>query len=95
VDDTPALATLKSIQVFPNPASLEFNFGLPAEVAPGTSWRILDQRGITVLSGDFEGAVNGIKPVDISGLANAVYYVVMTSPQGATVHKKLVVVNRN
>jgi len=95
VDDTPALAMLKSIQVFPNPASLEFNFGLPAEMAPGTCWKILDQRGITVLKGDFEGAINGIKPVDISGLANAVYYVVMTSPQGATVHRKLVVVNRN
>lgn len=95
VDDTPAKATLNAIMIFPNPASLEFNFGLPAEVAPGTSWKILDQRGIAVLSGDFEGAVNGIKRIDISELANAVYYVVMTSPQGATVHRKLVVVNRN
>ncbi|KXK24181.1 MAG: PKD domain-containing protein, partial [Bacteroidetes bacterium OLB12] len=41
VDDTPALATLKSIQVFPNPASLEFNFGLPARwlrVQAGRFW---------------------------------------------------------
>jgi hypothetical protein len=95
VDDIPAKAALNAIMIFPNPASLEFKFGLPADVAPGTSWKILDQRGITVLSGDFEGAVNGIKPIDISELANAVYYVVMTSPQGATVHRKLVVVNRN
>ncbi|MCW5912187.1 MAG: autotransporter-associated beta strand repeat-containing protein [Cyclobacteriaceae bacterium] len=95
VDDTPALVAIKAIQMYPNPASLEFNFGLPAEVAPGTSWKILDQRGITVLSGDFEGASNGIQPVDVSGLANAVYYVVISSPQGATVHRKLVVVNRN
>ncbi|HRG11355.1 MAG TPA: hypothetical protein PLJ08_22465, partial [Cyclobacteriaceae bacterium] len=95
VDDIPAKAAINAIMIFPNPASLEFKFGLPADVAPGTSWRILDQRGITVLSGDFEGAVNGIKPIDISELANAVYYVVMTSPQGATVHRKLVVVNRN
>jgi hypothetical protein len=95
VDDIPAKAALNAIMIFPNPASLEFKFGLPADVAPGTSWKILDQRGITVLSGDFEGAVNGIKLVDISELANAVYYVVMTSPQGATVHRKLVVVNRN
>jgi autotransporter-associated beta strand protein len=95
VDDIPAKAALNAIQIFPNPASLEFKFGLPADVAPGTSWKILDQRGIAVLSGDFEGAVNGIKLIDISELANAVYYVVMTSPQGATVHRKLVVVNRN
>ncbi|MBX2917529.1 MAG: hypothetical protein KF856_19855, partial [Cyclobacteriaceae bacterium] len=94
-DDMPALATLQSIQIFPNPASLEFKFGLPADVAPGTYWKILDQRGTIVLDGDFEGSINGIKPIDISGLANAVYYVVMTSPQGATVHRKLVVVNRN
>ncbi|MBX2893854.1 MAG: autotransporter-associated beta strand repeat-containing protein [Cyclobacteriaceae bacterium] len=94
-DDTPAKATLSAITIFPNPASLEFNFGLPTDVAPGTTWRIIDQRGVSVLAGDFEGVVNGIKPVDISELANAVYYVVLTSPQGAAVHKKLVVVNRN
>ncbi|MBN8575810.1 MAG: autotransporter-associated beta strand repeat-containing protein [Cytophagales bacterium] len=95
VDDHPAFVALKAIDIYPNPASLEFNFGLPADVQAGSTWKILDQRGIAVLQGDFTGAVNGIKTVSVSDLANAVYYVVMTSPQGAVVHRKLVVVNRN
>ncbi|MBX2898903.1 MAG: autotransporter-associated beta strand repeat-containing protein [Cyclobacteriaceae bacterium] len=95
VDDHPAFVALKAIDIYPNPASLEFNFGLPADVQAGSTWKILDQRGIAVLQGDFTGAVNGIKTVSVSDLANAVYYIVMTSPQGAVVHRKLVVVNRN
>jgi hypothetical protein len=94
-DASPALATLNSIQMFPNPANQEFTFGLPANVHPSSQWRILDQRGVTVLDGDFSDAVNGLKNVQVSGLSNAVYFVVMTGPQGATVRKKLIVLNRN
>lgn len=94
-DDSPALAALTSIQMFPNPANQEFSFGLPADVHPSSQWRIIDQRGVTVLEGDFSDAVNGLKTVQVSGLSNAVYFVVMTGPQGAIVRKKLIVLNRN
>jgi hypothetical protein len=94
-DENPILATLKSIQLFPNPANQQFTFGLPADVHPASQWRVIDQRGVTVLEGNFEDAVNGLKQVTISELANAVYFVVMTGPQGATVRKKLIVLNRN
>lgn len=94
-DQTPLLASLNSIQMFPNPANKEFTFGLPADVHPASQWAIIDQRGVTVLEGNFEDTVNGIKPINISELANAVYFVVITGPEGATVRKKLVVMNRN
>ncbi len=93
--DEPILAALNSIQMFPNPANQEFTFGLPADVHAGSQWRIIDQRGITVLEGDFEGVVNGMKQVNVSGLANEIYFVIMTGPKGVTVRKKLVVMNRN
>ena len=94
-DEQPILAALNSVQLFPNPANQEFTFGLPADVHPSSQWRIIDQRGVTVLEGNFENAVNGLKPVAVSELANAVYFVVMTGPNGVTVRKKLIVLNRN
>lgn len=81
--------------MFPNPANQEFTFGLPADVHPASEWRIIDQRGITVMEGNFEGAINGLKAVNISGLSNEVYFVVMTGSRGVIVRKKLVVMNRN
>jgi len=94
-EEQPIIAALNSIQLFPNPANQEFSFGLPAEVHPSSQWKIIDQRGVIVLEGNFEGAVNGIKQVIVSELANAVYFVVMTGPNGATVRKKLIILNRN
>ncbi len=95
VDDEPVLAALNSIQMFPNPANQQFTFGLPAEVHPGTGWRIIDQRGFTVLEGDFTQKVNGKMEVSVADLPNAVYFVVISSRQGAAIYKKLVVMNRN
>jgi hypothetical protein len=95
-DKTDAIGVLSNIQMFPNPANQVFDFGLPAKLPRGTSWRIIDQRGVTVLTGDFENAVNGKKQVNISELTNEVYFVLITSPEGnAIVRKKLVVMNRN
>jgi len=94
-DEQPIIAALNSVQMFPNPANQEFTFGLPADVHPTSQWRIIDQRGVTVMEGNFEGAVNGLKPVNVSGLSNEVYFVVMTGSRGVTVRKKLVVMNRN
>jgi hypothetical protein len=94
-DELPLITTLNNIQMFPNPANNQFTFGIPAEVYPGSQWQIIDQRGVTVLEGNFEGAVNGLKEVNVAELANAVYFVVMTGPKGVTVRKKLMVMNRN
>ncbi|MDZ7650120.1 MAG: T9SS type A sorting domain-containing protein [Cytophagales bacterium] len=94
-DELPLMATLNNIQMFPNPANNQFTFGIPADVYPGSQWQIIDQRGVTVLEGNFEGAVNGMKEVNVAELANAVYFVVMTGPSGVTVRKKLMVMNRN
>jgi PKD repeat protein len=94
-DELPLIATLNNIQMFPNPANNQFTFGIPADVYPGSQWQIIDQRGVTVLEGNFEGAVNGLKEVNVAELANAVYFVVMTGPKGVIVRKKLMVMNRN
>jgi hypothetical protein len=94
-NDPLILANLNSIQIFPNPANGVFNFGLPGEIDAGHKWKILDQRGILVFEGNFETVTNGIMPVDVSSLPNAMYYVVITGPGNTTVRKKLMIMNRN
>jgi hypothetical protein len=87
--------TLNGIRVFPNPANGSFNFELPEGSASGYSWKLADQRGVVVQKGDFEDAFNNRKQVDISGVANGVYFVIITGPGKSIVYQKLVIMNRN
>jgi Secretion system C-terminal sorting domain len=94
-NDLIVLASLKNIQIFPNPANREFNFAIPGEIHAESQWEIIDQRGVSVLQGDFSKSNNGLLPVDVSVLSNAMYYVVITGQGGTSVRKKLMVMNRN
>ena len=94
-NDPLVLAALNSIDIFPNPANREFKFGLPEEISAESKWKIIDQRGIIVLEGDFTKSINGLLPVDISMLSNAMYYVIISGPDDAIVRKKLMIMNRN
>jgi PKD repeat protein len=94
-NDPVMIANLNTIQVYPNPANNEFNFAIPGDVLAETQWNIIDQRGVSVLRGDFTRMANGLLPVDVSSLPNAVYYVLINGNNGAVVRKKLVVMNRN
>ncbi len=94
-NDPIVLASLKSIQIFPNPANNEFNFAIPGDIQAGTQWNIIDQRGVSVLKGDFTRSANGLLQVDVSTLTNAMYYVIISGPGGTTVRNKLMVMNRN
>ena len=94
-NDPIAKANLNSIQIFPNPANREFNFGIPGEIHSDSEWKIIDQRGVSVLHGDFSKSNNGLLQVDVSALSNAMYYVIISGPGGAEVRKKLMIMNRN
>jgi hypothetical protein len=93
--DPIVMANLNSIQIFPNPANGEFNFGIPGAIQAESQWKIVDQHGVTVQQGDFTKSTNGLLPVDVSALSNAMYYVIITGPGNTTVRKKLMVMNRN
>jgi hypothetical protein len=87
--------SMEEIQLYPNPVNGVFHFGLPDNFPSGHTWSIADQRGIGVLSGDFTGAVGGQKAVDVTGLPNGVYFVIIRAPEKRAVYRKLVVMNRN
>jgi PKD repeat protein len=94
VEDDPFMAQINQIQIYPNPANGQFNFAVPGEFPAGSIWKISDQRGIFVDKGDFRNAVNGIKPVDVSQLANGVYFVLIGAEGKVPVYRKLVVINQ-
>ena len=87
--------TVDEIQLFPNPANGEFKFVLPDKMPAEYTWQIADQRGIIVLSGDFEGAVNRHKAVEVGGLANGIYFVIIGAPEKPSVYRKLAVMNQH
>ncbi|MFN5005279.1 MAG: autotransporter-associated beta strand repeat-containing protein [Bacteroidota bacterium] len=94
IEDDPFMAQINQVQIYPNPANGQFNFAVPGEFPAGSIWKISDQRGIFVEKGDFSNAVNGIKPVDVSQLANGVYFVLIGAEGKVPVYRKLVVINQ-
>jgi len=94
-EEKPPVSMANEIQMFPNPANRRFNFSLPDNLPAGYTWKMVDQRGVTVLEGDFSGAINSIQPVDIETLPNAIYNVIIGAPGKTTVYRKLAVMNRN
>ena len=69
----PSIAELEQIQIYPNPANGKFSFGTSGDFPSNCIWKISDQRGINVMTGNFNDAFNGVKTVDISSLTNGVY----------------------
>jgi hypothetical protein len=95
IEGNAVLADLKDLQIYPNPANGKFNFALPGNFPSGYVWKIADQRGIFVMKGDFDDAVNGIKTVDVSSVTNGVYFVLIGAEGKVPVYRKLVVMNQN
>jgi Secretion system C-terminal sorting domain len=94
-DDPAVIANLKDLQVYPNPANGRFNFAVPGNFPAGYVWKMADQRGIFVMKGDFNDAVNGIKTVDVSSVINGVYIIMIGAEGKVPIYRKLVVMNQD
>ncbi|MBS1490796.1 MAG: PKD domain-containing protein [Bacteroidetes bacterium] len=84
---------LDDIVLYPNPAESKFYLSLPGDYPTGSVWKIADQRGIYVLSGNFNDAFGGKKTIDISSLINGVYIVAIGAPGQNPAYRKLIVLN--
>ena len=82
------------IEVYPNPVSNWLHFNIPNDPIMDYHWKIIDQRGIAILSGDLDFQ-NGSYSAETKALANGVYHLLISVKEKPLVHKKLVVVNRN
>jgi hypothetical protein len=85
-----------SVNIYPNPANQKFFFRIP-DAMPGDNykWKMSDQRGVVVRSGDFTGAVGGQLEVDVSPFASAMYIIVIEGPNKSVAYHKLMVMNHH
>jgi hypothetical protein len=88
-------AEIRDLNVYPNPASMVVNFQLDNKLTHDYQWEIIDQRGVTVLSGDLNRNLTAPQQVDISRLANEIYLVKIQTPNGKPMYRKLAVLNGN
>lgn len=96
LEDPKHLTTLGGITVFPNPANGKLFLGVPADMpVDGYSWKLIDQRGVTVKRGDFDNLVQDIREVSVADLANGMYILQLVGPGHSVVHRKVIVMNRN
>ncbi|MEM6522391.1 MAG: PKD-like domain-containing protein [Bacteroidota bacterium] len=85
---------LKDIAIYPNPAKEVVNFKVKGSILENYSWKIVDQRGVTMLEGILNFDSDGIFSLSSSELPNGVYYVVLGVDNKAVIYRKLAIMNR-
>jgi len=94
--DDPISGEIRELAVYPNPASKFFSMSSEVNLSRKYTWQLIDQRGITVLSGDLnQDFKHGAQQVDVSELANGIYFLAIQTGEKSIVHKKIAVMNRN
>jgi hypothetical protein len=94
--DDPVNGELRDLSIYPNPASQQINFSSTINLSRMYTWEMIDQRGVTVLSGNLNQDFSvGPQRVDISGVANGIYFIAIQTGDNAVVHRKIAVMNRN
>ncbi|QOI98199.1 MAG: autotransporter-associated beta strand repeat-containing protein [Flammeovirgaceae bacterium] len=100
VEDDPALAAVKDIVIYPNPASKQFNFAIESSFSNkvstrGYTYSLIDQRGVVVGQGQLNEDLSIPQEVDIGKLANGMYIVIINKHGKAVTQRKLAVMNRH
>ena len=85
----------KQIVVYPNPANGNVNFQLQEIALDDYTWKIVDQRGVSVMSGGLEFDALGVHTVDVNHVPNGVYYVIIESAGKPVIYRKLAIMNRH
>jgi hypothetical protein len=95
VDEDPALAEIQHIAVYPNPVSKTLKLQLDEKLSRAYVWKLIDQRGITVKSGEVNRNLSVPQEIDVEDLANGMYFLEIGLPDRKLMHKKIAVMNRN
>jgi hypothetical protein len=95
-EDDQAVAELKGLIIYPNPASQIVKLHSDHNFTRDYRWSLIDQRGVTVISGtiqrDFSG---GDQHIPVGNLPNGLYIMAIQTSDKSVVHKKIAVMNRN
>ncbi len=95
LEDDPIAAEVRSIQIYPNPANNVLKFNLQNQLTRHYTWKMIDQRGITVLDGDVNQFFDHPQEIDISKLANGIYFIQIGIGDTSIIYRKIAVMNRN
>ncbi|HEX5112701.1 MAG TPA: T9SS type A sorting domain-containing protein, partial [Saprospiraceae bacterium] len=95
LEDDPIAAEIRDIQIYPNPANNVLRLNLQNQLTRNYTWRMIDQRGITVLDGDVNQFFDQPQEIDISQLANGIYFIQIGIGNTSIIYRKIAVMNRN
>ena len=94
--DDPVVGEIKDLSIYPNPVSNYLNITAPVNLSRDYTWRMVDQRGVTILSGDLlHDFSSGPQRIDVRGLANGIYFMAIQTGEKSIVYRKIAVMNRN
>ena len=92
--DDPILAQIKDLAIYPNPATRYINFATNAELTRDYQYSIIDQRGITLLSGNLNRDLSTPQQVELSNIADGAYIVLIYQGGRRILQRKLAVLKR-
>ncbi|HET9054107.1 MAG TPA: T9SS type A sorting domain-containing protein, partial [Cyclobacteriaceae bacterium] len=92
--DDPVFAQIKDMAVYPNPTTRYINFATDAALTRDYQYTIVDQRGITILSGNLNRDLTVPQQVDLSNIADGVYMVMIHQNGRRLIQRKLAVLKR-
>jgi hypothetical protein len=96
IEDNPTVAELHGLVIYPNPASQVVKMHSDINFQRQYTWRLIDQRGVTVLSGDLKKDFsNGEQRIEVGHLANGIYIMAIQTGEKSVVHRKIAIMNRN
>ncbi|HEY3404802.1 MAG TPA: PKD-like domain-containing protein [Ohtaekwangia sp.] len=93
--DDPIVSEISKVSIYPNPASQNINVYLEEKLKHDYHWKIIDQRGVVVLDGELQRDLTNAQQVDISTIANGIYFMAIQYGDRAVLYKKIAVMNRN
>jgi hypothetical protein len=96
IEDDQAVAELKGLVIYPNPASQIVKLHSDHNFTRDYRWNLIDQRGVTVLSGKVQQDFTvGDQHIPVGNLPNGLYIMAIQTGEKSVVHKKIAVMNRN
>jgi hypothetical protein len=81
------------LEVYPNPASTTMNLRLENVLPTDYQWKVVDQRGVVVLEGKLNRDLRTPQQVDISRIANGIYFLQIQTGSRSLMYKKIAVMN--
>jgi hypothetical protein len=96
IEDSPTVAELKGLVVYPNPASQYVNLHSDFNLTRDYTWNLIDQRGVPVMKGKLKKDFSyEDQQIHVGTLPNGMYIMSIQINDKVVVHKKIVVMNRD